>query len=224
MTTTSAEYVALLRTVVSDPRDDTARLVLADWFEENGQGDLAAWVRWQCHSGVAFRREVRSGKWRNKMKRGVDVPSRAAWQGLNLYLSHPWPDDFIVSRGFVSAVTLPTWAEFMRPGFAAGLFAWHPIERVEIEAAEPNDNGRRGVTSFPHDVIPDTWFWQRATPGEDPRRLVRWEVPWVLCEASSPPDFTSRGAAYDWLSARCVAWGRRQAGLRAEFGPPEDLT
>jgi uncharacterized protein (TIGR02996 family) len=47
MTPASVEHTALLRTVVSDPRDNTARLVFADWFEENGEPKRAEFIRLQ---------------------------------------------------------------------------------------------------------------------------------------------------------------------------------
>jgi uncharacterized protein (TIGR02996 family) len=38
----------LLRTVIEDPDDDTPRLVYADYLEEHGQPDRAAFIRVQC--------------------------------------------------------------------------------------------------------------------------------------------------------------------------------
>jgi uncharacterized protein (TIGR02996 family) len=39
---------ALYRAVVATPSDDAPRLILADWLDENGEADLAAFVRIQC--------------------------------------------------------------------------------------------------------------------------------------------------------------------------------
>ena len=41
------EYSALLRAICADPDDDTPRLVVADWLEEHGDADRAAFIRIQ---------------------------------------------------------------------------------------------------------------------------------------------------------------------------------
>ena len=38
----------LLRGVLDNPDDDTARLVYADWMTENGQADRGEFIRVQC--------------------------------------------------------------------------------------------------------------------------------------------------------------------------------
>jgi uncharacterized protein (TIGR02996 family) len=44
----SVDFESLLRTAFANPDDDTARLVLADYLEENDQPDRAALIRVQC--------------------------------------------------------------------------------------------------------------------------------------------------------------------------------
>ncbi len=44
----ASDFEALLRAVFANPEEDTARLVFADFLEENGEGDRAALVRLQC--------------------------------------------------------------------------------------------------------------------------------------------------------------------------------
>jgi len=44
---------ALRRAVISDPDDDTPRLIFADWLDENGQTDRAAFIRLQVESARA---------------------------------------------------------------------------------------------------------------------------------------------------------------------------
>jgi uncharacterized protein (TIGR02996 family) len=47
----------LLRAILRDPADDAARLVYADWLEENGDGERAEFVRVQLDlAGEGFRR------------------------------------------------------------------------------------------------------------------------------------------------------------------------
>jgi uncharacterized protein (TIGR02996 family) len=38
---------ALLRSVIDNPDDDVPRLVIADWYEENGQQERAEFIRVQ---------------------------------------------------------------------------------------------------------------------------------------------------------------------------------
>ena len=42
------EEIALIRSVVANPDDDTPRLVYADWLDEHGQSDRARLIRVQC--------------------------------------------------------------------------------------------------------------------------------------------------------------------------------
>lgn len=39
------DLAALFANVLSDPADDTARLVLADWLDEQDEGNLARFIR-----------------------------------------------------------------------------------------------------------------------------------------------------------------------------------
>ena len=48
-----SDYDALLRGVLADPASDLPRLVLADYLEENGQGDRAEFVRLSCEVASA---------------------------------------------------------------------------------------------------------------------------------------------------------------------------
>jgi uncharacterized protein (TIGR02996 family) len=42
---------ALLAALRSEPRDDTTRLALADWYAENRDDDPSGWLEQQCRSG-----------------------------------------------------------------------------------------------------------------------------------------------------------------------------
>ena len=44
----SSELQALLREARANPLDDAPRLIVADWLEEHGDTDRAAFVRLQC--------------------------------------------------------------------------------------------------------------------------------------------------------------------------------
>jgi uncharacterized protein (TIGR02996 family) len=43
-----AAYADLLRAVLAEPQDDAPRLILADWLDEQGEGDRAEFIRCQC--------------------------------------------------------------------------------------------------------------------------------------------------------------------------------
>jgi uncharacterized protein (TIGR02996 family) len=42
------EREALVAAIAADPKDDTPRLIFADWFQENGEDDRAEFIRLQC--------------------------------------------------------------------------------------------------------------------------------------------------------------------------------
>lgn len=44
----ASDFEALVRAVFHNPKEDTPRLMFADWLEENDQADRAALVRYQC--------------------------------------------------------------------------------------------------------------------------------------------------------------------------------
>lgn len=91
------------RAVCENPEDDTARLVFADWLDEHGEADRAELIRYQIENGVAFRRDER-GRWRNKAKQGVRLPTAGCWRSLNSFLSEAISKPFSIARGFVDSV------------------------------------------------------------------------------------------------------------------------
>lgn len=62
---------ALLAAVLANPADDLPRLVMADWLEENGQPERAAWIRIQCELERTMpdrRPWYISGNWSDKVR------------------------------------------------------------------------------------------------------------------------------------------------------------
>jgi uncharacterized protein (TIGR02996 family) len=51
------EQADFIRAILAEPEDDAPRLVFADWLEERGEGDRAAWIRASCR-----RAKVRSNE------------------------------------------------------------------------------------------------------------------------------------------------------------------
>ena len=72
---------AFMTAILSEPQDDTVRLVFADWLDENGDRDRAEFIRLQIAEQHAGRESVRTGylrvkygpQWRAELPRfGVD--------------------------------------------------------------------------------------------------------------------------------------------------------
>ena len=54
------ERERLLRAIEAAPKDDTVRLVFADWLEEHDELDRARFIRLQCEHGRLYPRTARS--------------------------------------------------------------------------------------------------------------------------------------------------------------------
>jgi uncharacterized protein (TIGR02996 family) len=219
MTTERAAFLDAIRT---NPDDDTARLVYADFLQEHGEGDRAEFIRWQ----VARFHDLSDGP----LDRFVEWPRDGG-----VWPYDDWPDSataifgphlprvtFRWRRGFIDSVGLPV-AVFTRN--AKSLFARHPVTdvslhdvrpelhpaHVEPDAAEPDGK--------PHilvgvDTEQDTLFGCRV-PMPVWYRLVG------LIEEDAEPDvwphktFATLAHARTALSAACVHWGRSLHGLPA---------
>ena len=106
-----SERDALLRAVCADPADDTVRLAFADWCEENGEPDRAAFVRADVAGflprNLTVRLMRRWGWWtlphspavyvRAKSREWVVQSRRARWTGAEYF-------KVVVHRGFPSFV------------------------------------------------------------------------------------------------------------------------
>ncbi|MBY0461450.1 MAG: TIGR02996 domain-containing protein, partial [Gemmataceae bacterium] len=53
-----SDRAALLKAILDDPDDDTARLVFADWLDEHGEGRRAAYIRAQVAWAAAQRNDA----------------------------------------------------------------------------------------------------------------------------------------------------------------------
>ena len=179
----------LLRAVLCDPGDDTARLVFADYQEEHGGEGWAYLIRqWGqptvCPAGMS-----------------ADVcfyPGPAAGTHYTVKLAEGRVGvQYVVRRGFVDEIRCP--AAAFTEGFARELFSRHPVTRVVLTDAEPLPD---------YDGSEATWLreWQ---PG--PR--MSWEVPPQLWRDDLGDWFPTADEANAALSAVCVAWGRSLADL-----------
>ncbi|MCE9563106.1 MAG: TIGR02996 domain-containing protein [Planctomycetes bacterium] len=148
---------ALRQAVLADPDEDTPRLIYADWLDENGQGDLAAFIRLQIE---AVRADPFSVQVRNATKRAGALLEKygAVWHARIREVIQGQLEDFVgvqvsnslvsplrdvvkvkarFERGFVGHVTLQP-PVFVRA--ANGIFGAEPIQSLElIRFATPDD-------------------------------------------------------------------------------------
>jgi uncharacterized protein (TIGR02996 family) len=119
---------AFLQAILENEDDDAPRLVYADWLEENGASERAAFIRCQClrarlPSGDARRRELRV-RCRELLKRHV-----RQWVGP----LRPWLRGGRFHRGLLDAVTVPAQVYL---DHAAEIVRLVPIRRVTVDLAD----------------------------------------------------------------------------------------
>lgn len=229
---------ALHRAILMRPAEDTPRLAYADWLQENEQSvpcevcvrtgcECPHWVSNEYAKRAEFIR-VQVGMARlghnpfECRKEPCDkCPARFdLWEPLHaransLFQSHgmKWFDVSLVGhieRGFANAMTCNL-KHFME--HAEAMFAAHPIERVTLTDREPQSTRHRAGGSSRR------WTWFSVGAWATPRGGAS-ELPSELLAGFSPfvgglrrHNSQTREAAYEWLSARCVAYGRSLAGL-----------
>jgi uncharacterized protein (TIGR02996 family) len=91
----------LLRAVVTAPRDDAPRLVYADWLEEQGDRDRAAFIRTQCELA---RRPADDPRRPDLAAREQDLLDRHGWEWAEEL--GPKVREWVFSRGFVERVEM----------------------------------------------------------------------------------------------------------------------
>ena len=194
--TTCADYQALLRGVLADPAADLPRLVLADWLEENGDGDRAAFVR--EHVEYRYRHDGEIGLAVVSGRAGGFVVVAPATPGV------AWT----VARGFVSAVTL-TLAAFI--AHAPELFAAQPITAVTLTDRVPS-----AYTVKPA-WLEDTGDFRGPNPARLPAELFaalpRADRGGVVYPFRFMADYADAAAAHAALSVACVDYARGLVGL-----------
>lgn len=202
---------ALLRAILEYPAEDTPRLVYADWLQENGDEEQAEFIRVQV--GLSHRVPLlpegdpeRDGEYNlwERLRSGMLDSALPCLNSLGIFPY--WIPSVgqsrcgVYVRGFVSEICLPL-AAFMK--HAPALFAAHPIERVTL-------TDRESRMDFPYDEFPwFTWFPVREIWVQS----ERWDVPIALAGRKTLIRFNKSEDADAWLSARCVAYGRKLAGL-----------
>lgn len=140
----TSDHDALLRAICENPREDTPRLAFADWLEENGQAERAAFIRrdiavslldeWDADRLRWEAAQARRGEW-------FDWFGRSPLPGLHSHeLSwQTWLGARTPSRrGFPFAVSVNDLGVFRQR--AAELFAGHPVEYLAFRHGLPDLN------------------------------------------------------------------------------------
>ena len=198
----TAEERDLLAAVLANPADDLPRLVLADWWEENGQPDRAELVRLGCELEL-IGLSPRDHKPRCRCRR-CKLTTRlldllesyaATWAGPAKPLRR-----LLWSRGFVESVTCDA-AAWLAHGDAVR--AAHPVTRVTLTTVPDGetsyDTADHGYGEMGARLVGDTsvapWFpmsecWAKGD-GRYLRGLLRLRWPGV--EFELPPERIGRG-------------------------------
>ncbi|HVK09244.1 MAG TPA: TIGR02996 domain-containing protein [Gemmataceae bacterium] len=213
----TADGAALLRAVIETPADDAPRLVYADWLDDHGRPAWAEFIRLQ----VAAAREPCPNTWvpprqacaapdcrgcrqfRDRMADLYRQPdlTDAVWAGWN-----PPVVGVGFDRGFIETAAVAP------EGFtqvAGRLFALQPLRSVRLA-------GRRSELTKTGAV----WYSEEQI-GLSPAQMGA-SVPRAVYELMASPKVRGRWIAKVYpthaeadaaLSAGCVAFGRRAAGL-----------
>lgn len=137
----TTDHDGLLADILATPSDDTPRLILADWLDENDQPDRARFIRLSIAIGTPINAPVGDhDPWDTSHR--IPGLTDFAWDGKP---SHFW----CWSRGFISLVSCPV-ASWLRWG--PELVRSHPISRVWLTDVESeyrvDDSLNKVVVSF----------------------------------------------------------------------------
>jgi uncharacterized protein (TIGR02996 family) len=199
------EQLAFLAAACAEPWDDTPRLVLADWFDENGQPDRAEFIRTSCELGAleldiengrgvkgrgvnrvnSLRKKCRQLLQRNDNEEAwlAELPPRDAWEDGRV--TYAW------SRGFVShlvCVHVDWWNH-------APTLHWRRGQWVDCPCLEYAPHEPQGPCPKCH----DRFFIERPCPATAMpiTDVIFFDPPWERTP-SGYRDF----AAAEWLEAK----------------------
>lgn len=209
---------ALLENIKANPADDLARLVYADWLEENANSwherDWVELMRLQIELAAETRVTYRA-----KIGRQIKFLMRGAitmryFSPINQVLDEwrlgfrfdGWPysagpySAAAFKRGFIEVVTC-TMSEWLQYGPA--ICNVHPVQRVVITDKEPALLEAFGETVY--DWYISALGWEGAASS----------IPFCLVAAirvrRNASGFETIQEAKQWLSDRCIEWANQQA-------------
>jgi uncharacterized protein (TIGR02996 family) len=193
----------LLRAILDQPKEDTPRLVYADWLEENGRPERAEFIRVQVELAridvCPMDPKVYREKWSPLRRRERELlglardmwfdhwltswtSSLAPTRPVAQYFAEDYYDEpaieALFARGFVSHVTC-SWPDWRT--HADAILAAHPVERVRLTT-------RPDMGDFAFGDGPGAWFVADESGGANFSPEMSCEKRWPDIEFELPPD------------------------------------
>lgn len=209
------EELALRWSVCLDPGDDAPRLIFADWLEESGRGDAAAFLR----RVVRFDHRL---EYPAELAEAYEVNRYGCRELLSVFDPDQYSESssFVIRRGFAEEWTCTT-QDYELNAFR--VFSRHPITWVKFTdlpggGADRRELGRFIYRSDRRDEQTDEdgpyaiSFY--AIP--DGVRIALWANDYPLLIPDSGPThlrWLNQEAAFEAISKAAVSYGRQEAGL-----------
>ena len=186
---------SLLRAILIDPDDDTARLVYADWLQENGDADHAEFIR------LSVPESTNRGK--GKQRAPLARRLRRRWsQELDDYRVA-----LTVRRGFVCGISSPmaVFLENAERAFSLFPLRWWNTECEAVPVLTITGSG----WAFAFRSRPDAEFLEP----EGVAAFSVGDIPATVAAQMTTLTFDEFGSAASALETAMVAVGRSRAGL-----------
>jgi uncharacterized protein (TIGR02996 family) len=150
---------ALLAAILDRPDEDTPRLVYADWLEDHGEPERAAFIREQIEIARSPDGRVtwRACELRAQLSEPID--GFHAWANPASYSQSGHPRKCLYARGFVEHVTCPA-ADWRDHGSA--ILADHPVRLVTLTTSPVWVPGWPGDPAY---FTADSRCYYKAWPG-----------------------------------------------------------
>jgi uncharacterized protein (TIGR02996 family) len=232
---TTADGVALLRTILEQPGDDAARLVYSDWLEEQGNADLAEFVRVQCalakygprSADVLYHETLgRRGKQCDDISCelcDLNRRERELWAAALVIILDTAKTDL---PNTVVAYRSGEHPEFLPPGPAAYVRRGF-VDEVRCSLADWQAHGPTIVTQQPVTRVTltdrrpvgvgspdgDQWFFMFGNAQQIQEGDTVLPAAWHDDRPGPPPSFPTAEAAVAYASRLGVNWARSAAGL-----------
>lgn len=146
----TSDHDALLRAICEHPREDTPRLAFADYLEEHGQPERAAFIRTDVAMALRDEWDAERLKW--EAATHPHPPNGKDWTGGPPIRPGPglsgidWHESPLFRRGFPWAVRIADTGRFRRS--SGELFARHPVEYLAF---------RDNLPPLPQ-MVSEPWF------------------------------------------------------------------
>ncbi|MCE9566985.1 MAG: TIGR02996 domain-containing protein [Planctomycetes bacterium] len=146
----TSDHDALLRAICENPREDTPRLVFADYLEEHGQAERAAFIRTDIALSLRDEWNADRVRWEGLIPTEISQQPwfAAAYPQPDPQASYSWHGPPLIRRGFRWCATVWNRTPLMFSKEALDLFARHPIEFLFFFDQHPD----------PPKLVEEPWF------------------------------------------------------------------